>query len=1385
MKLSHHQATNRTIRNITASIIFILSISHAAQLAASQSLPNRISFQHLLKNKDIVLGEVSAIFQDNAGFLWFGGATALIRYDGYEFRQIDISQIKNGATELVPVNPVADIQQDRSGILWVSTRNGMLYYDPETEKLQRIPDDPQQETLISSMDILESLELPSGEIIAASNDGLLVIDPQSKKYQVITANPKNPNGLHSTRVRSLHLSMNGSLWVGTNAGLERVNWKTKHFTVLKPYPKDPTLISENSVADIVQDQEGNFWLGTSNGLVHLDPKSGEIQRYVHTPANPRSLSGNDIWSLLLDKNGTLWIASDGGGISILDYAPDGTPIFNNQLFDPGRESSLSSNQVRVVAEDNNSDIWVGNYPSGINFFDRSSAGFNTYTQDPSDPKSLSHNSILSMKEDPKGNLWLGTDGGGLNYFDRNTEMFRAFKHSPSDDSTISSNAILTTYLDEQGNVWAGTWGGGISIYSPDTNTFTRLPFDEQRSMSADGKTSKRLNNAHVWSIKEDSNKDLWIATHAGGLSKYDRASNTYTHYWHDPDDNTSITSAIVWDTFEDSNHNFWVATSTGLNRMSRSNGTFERFISNSDDPNSLSNPSVLSLHEDSRGRLWFGTDAGLNMLNPDGITFTVYDQSNGFNDSTIRQILEDRQGKFWLSTNNGVTLFDPMTKEVKNYNRESGRLVGSFHTDSGLISQKGEIVFGGVNGLRFYSPHKLIDNSTVPPIVLTDFKIFADSVLVGAKDGLLSKSVNRTDTITLDYKKSMFVFGFSALNYRDNGKNQYAYKLEGFDQEWLQVGKQRTAKYTNLNAGKYVFHVRGSNNDGVWNEQGKKITILQLPPPWLTWWAYSIYLLLILSLIFWFIHHQKQKRKVIEEQNRLLEAQVAERTGELRQKNNDINAMLENMPQGLFTVQHNGVIHPEYSLYLEEIFETKNIANRSVCDLLFSQAEVGADTLDAFKAALSAIILEDEMCFGFNSPLLISEFHITVKNTIKYLSLDWNPIIIDGTVSKLMVSVRDVTQLKDMEEAAAEQKRELDIISQLLNLSSEKVLAFEESSTRYINENRMVIEENTSLNQDAVALLYRNMHTIKGNCRTYGFCHLSDIVHEIESTYTSLRSHPESPWDPEHLLGDLDQVEKGLAEYSDVYRRVLGRGEEDASSRGDGFWMDKAVMDKIQEHAEHKQFEALHGYIDNIQSKPIENILVDIIASLSSIAKQLGKPTPLVSIDAHSVRIRNTGIELLTDVFAHILRNCVDHGIEPIEERVATGKTQQGNIIITALLVENKLNIYVNDDGRGINISRLFAKGVELGIWLEHNKPSNQEIAELIFCSGVSTKEVISDISGRGVGLDAVKQFLTKRGGSVEILLQSAKSEDEDHVPFELLIQFPNNEFIITNTDNS
>ena len=304
----------------------------------------------------------------------------------------------------------------------------------------------------------------------------------------------------------------------------------------------------------------------------------------------KTAGGKDIWRLQMDSTGALWIASDGGGVGIFEKSaqfPQGH--FINHMYDLGRPSAVSSNQVRTVYEDRAGDVWVGTYPAGINYFDRSSIAITSYNSDVSDPTSLSLNAILAVREDANHNLWIGTDGGGLNFFDREKNRFTSYKKNPANEKTLSGNAVLDVFIADDGKIWAGTWGGGISILDPATAEVFRMPFDSSQMRTASISTSPSLNNVTVWTIKEDRQKNLWIGTHTGGgLSKYDRQTSMYTHYVNIDEEPTSIKSGIVWNTLEDSSGRFWVGTETGLDLMDRNKGTFTHFKANPQDPNSLS-----------------------------------------------------------------------------------------------------------------------------------------------------------------------------------------------------------------------------------------------------------------------------------------------------------------------------------------------------------------------------------------------------------------------------------------------------------------------------------------------------------------------------------------------------------------------------------------------------------------------------------------------------------------------------------------------------------------------------------------------------------------------------------------------------------------------------
>lgn len=513
-------------------------------------------------------------------------------------------------------------------------------------------------------------------------------------------------------------------------------------------------------------------------------------------------------------------------------------------------------------------------------------------------------------------------------------------------------------------------------------------------------------------------------------------------------------------------------------------------------------------------------------------------------------------------------------------------------------------------------------------------------------------------------------------------------------------------------------------------------------------------------------------REVIEEQNRTLEQKVRERTAELRQKNKDIATMMANLHQGLFTITDGGVIHPEYSSFLEQILQTKQIANRNFMDVVFKNTNLGSDSLNQISTAVDSLLGVDEMMFDFNSHLLVSEFTLTTdEGSDKLLELDWVPIVNQDTdeIEKLMVTVRDVTELKALQMAAEEQKRELEIIGQILSVDDEKFEEFLNSSYEFIGNCRSLIEQAKNKDPSLVATLFRNMHTVKGNARTYGFSYITDSVHNVEHSYDELRKDETKEWQPELLLEELSQAEHDIKRYEKVAEeKLMQRGGSDS-----GIVIDHSHVRDLINEAINLNIEGCKNPVKNwvkeafdvlahTQAKPISGVLTSVISSVNSLADQLGKEKPVFNVNDGPYLIRKEIHNMLNNIFMHVLRNAVDHGIEDSATRRKAGKPEQGTISLDVSDKTNSLIIAIQDDGRGLALSQLYASALKKNLLSDGDpKPDDQTIANLIFHSGFSTAQEVSDISGRGVGMDAVKQFLEESGGSIKISLTSGNEGDD------------------------
>jgi len=513
---------------------------------------------------------------------------------------------------------------------------------------------------------------------------------------------------------------------------------------------------------------------------------------------------------------------------------------------------------------------------------------------------------------------------------------------------------------------------------------------------------------------------------------------------------------------------------------------------------------------------------------------------------------------------------------------------------------------------------------------------------------------------------------------------------------------------------------------------------------------------------------------------------IQQSSAQLKQKTADIQAMLQNMQQGILTVIDGAAIHAEYSAYLEAIFETDDIAGRNVMDLVFADSDLGADALSQVDAAIAACIGEDSINFEFNQHLLVNELTRTMPDgRVKTLDLSWSAITDESdTVMRLMLCVRDVTELRQLAAEAGEQKRRLEMIGEILAVSEEKFHHFVDSATGFINENERIIRQHAQADGSAVAELFRNMHTIKGNARTYSLQYLTNIVHETEQRYDALR-HPESAheWDQELLIAELERVKEALQHYATINEVSLGRRKAGRVSGAERY----LVVDRehIQESlrlldatdpADMRGLltarDAVRRNLRLLGTEKIEDALAGVLDSLPSLAVELGKAAPAVRIDDNGYRVRTQAGSTLKNVFMHLIRNSVDHGIETPAQREALGKPANGAIDIEVGVAEGALQITLSDDGRGLALSRIRGIAAERGWLSPDSQLSDEAVADFILRAGFSTAQNVTEVSGRGVGMDAVRDFIKREGGRIELRFTDERT-GADFRQFQTVVYLP------------
>jgi signal transduction histidine kinase/ligand-binding sensor domain-containing protein len=854
-----------------------------------------LKFEHISAKHGLSHSTVNCILQDSKGFMWFGTDDGLNKYDGYSFT---VYKHDPDDPHSLSHNRVQSLLEDQSGVLWVGTYGGGLNrFDRDTGQFthydagdfQNVTDEPEEFRNV----VWAIGENPAGVLwIATYGGGLVKFELETGEFTSYAPDPDDPDFWGHEWISAMLIDQSGNVWIGTHSeGLDRFHPTTGQISSYRHSPNDPDGLGHDWITDIIQDRSGQIWIGTyGGGLERFDPETESFTHYRHDPADPHSLSNDYIWSIVEDSGGILWIGTYSGGLDALVLSPALSGVEGEvEGFDPKSETSvhfhhdptdphrLSSDRIRSIYQGQSGLLWVGTRGGGVNKSDPAAGRFTHYLGDTDDPQRPSDYQVLALHEDEHGVLWIGTAGGGLDALDRGTGAWRHYRHDPTDSGSLGSDVVHAIHEDASGVFWIGTHDG-FYRFDRQAERFDRMPHNPPDPGDVKRET--------VYSIDEDQAGVLWLGTHGRGLSEFDPATGAFTYHQHgwDPDtgfpEQHALSSNFVRDVVEDASGRLWVGTQDGLNTHNRATGQWHSFQQDPSDPHSLSHDWIMSLYQDRSGVLWVGTQGGgLNRLvlsevagsDPATCTFTHYREQDGLANDMVWDILEDG-GYLWIGTANGLSMFDLRTETFKSYDASDGLPINEL--SAALKSDSGEMFFGGINGFMSFHPDQMVDNPYVPPVVLTSLQQNGKEVDAGQAPEDLRE-------VTFRWPDNSFEFGFAALNYTQPEKNQHAYMLEGFDKDWNHIGTRRFGRYTNLPGGTFTLRLKGSNNDGVWNEEGTSLKVTIVPPFWQTWWFWGTMALVLVASA---VGGYRLRIRSLEARSRELEKQVKARTAELRRE---------------------------------------------------------------------------------------------------------------------------------------------------------------------------------------------------------------------------------------------------------------------------------------------------------------------------------------------------------------------------------------------------------------------------------------------------------------------------------------------------------------------
>ncbi|MBP6249233.1 MAG: response regulator [Bacteroides sp.] len=824
-------------RTILSSLFFLLLTSTWPLMAQDSYM-----FKHLDTKNGLSNSQVNYIFKDSKGFMWFGTASGLNRYDGYNYK---IFRHKESIGHSIADNFVDLIQEDADGNLWIHTGVGYVFFDSKKEVFVNNLAEIMKGFGINHIPSVVYIDEDKNFWFYVMNLGGFSYLTKTKTLHFYPQNQKN--GLSKGLVTCIRTLKDKGVFLFDNGAVDIVDKNSSRIVMQNHFMMASTQYYWSDKYSLFIDSDGDFWIYSkgASGVWVWYRKSNRWEHYSNgKQSKPYRLSSDVVQDITQDVHGKIWLATDHGGVDIIDKRKGSLVNLKNNLAD---DRSLSHNSINCVYCDDVGIVWIGTYKKGVSYYSESTFKFGVEHFTSLQNSGNFESDITYIEEDGKGNLWVGTNGSGLIQINRLTGEKTIFKNNPSDASSLSADVIVGLCQASDGKLWIATYLGGLNCF--DGRKFIRYNHNPKNPNS--------LVNNNVWSVVEDEKGMIWIGTLGGGLQMLNPATGKFITYQADK----YLTSNYVSSLFLGKNRKMFIGTAIGLTVFDMNKGSFERFNGNRAGTQQFSSLNVNQVYEDSRGLLWVATRDGLNIFNFQQDQIRILRKADGLADDIICAIVEDQHKNMWITTANGVSNVvvseDPQTRDYKysfnNYDSKDGLQGNEFNIRSIAGTRNGEIIMGGLRGLNYFFPDKIKYNQILPKVSFTGITLFneevqIDSVYSGHK--ILVAALNKTNKVELKYRQNVFSISFSGMDYILPEKCRFAYMLEGFNPDWLYVdGSVHEVTYTNLAPGTYTFKVKAANSDGYWNEEAATLTIVIRPPFWRTYWAYALYGLLLVGLL--------------------------------------------------------------------------------------------------------------------------------------------------------------------------------------------------------------------------------------------------------------------------------------------------------------------------------------------------------------------------------------------------------------------------------------------------------------------------------------------------------------------------------------------------------